>query len=115
MNLEPLLILRVLLRRWWIIVIPVVIVAVIVVPDYLGNGVAVDGGFTTVIRYTAAQEADAVPERDGDLQDLWLASELTVNAFTEWVRTSRFKDEVATILASNDVEIAPQCLGNFRR
>lgn len=113
MNLEPLLILRILLRRWWIIVIPVIIVAVIVVPDYLDDGSAVGGGFTTVIRYTAAQEADAVPERDGDLQDLWLASELTVNAFTEWVRTSRFKDEVATLLTATNLEIAPNALAIF--
>jgi len=110
MNIEPILVLRVLLRRWWLIVIPVAIVAVIVVPDFLNDGSAVSGGFNAVIRYTAAQEADAVPERDGDLQDLWLASELTVNAFTEWVRTTRFKEEVALITATNGLEINPLSL-----
>jgi capsular polysaccharide biosynthesis protein len=110
MNVEPILILRVLLRRWWLIIIPVAIASALIVPDFLDDGPAVNGGFNTVIRYTAAQEADAVPERDGDLQDLWLASELTVNAFTEWVRTSRFKDEVALITATNGLEINPLAL-----
>jgi hypothetical protein len=37
---------------------------------------------------------EAIPNRDGDFQDVWLASELTVNALTDWVRTSSFIDEI---------------------
>jgi capsular polysaccharide biosynthesis protein len=108
--MELTLILRVLLRRWYLVLIPVVIVAVVVVPDILDEGPAVSGGYTTTVRYTAAQELDAIPNRDGDYQDVWLASELTVNAFTEWVRTSRFAQEVAGIARESGLEIDPGAL-----
>ena len=93
--MELLMIVRVLLRRWYLVLIPVVVAAVLVVPDMLGDGPAVSGGYTTTIRYTAAQTLEAIPDRQGDYQDVWLASELTVRAFTEWVRTGRFAEEVA--------------------
>jgi capsular polysaccharide biosynthesis protein len=108
--MELILILRVLLRRWYLALIPVVIVAVVVMPDILDEDPAVSGGFTTTVRYTAAQELDAIPNRDGDYQDVWLASELTVNAFTEWVRTSRFAQEVTGIVRDSGLEIDPDAL-----
>jgi capsular polysaccharide biosynthesis protein len=91
--MELIYILRVLLRRWYLIAIPVIIVAVFVVPDLIDTAPA--SGFTTTVRYTAAQQLEAIPNRDGDYQDVWLASELTVNAFTDWVRTGRFAEAVA--------------------
>jgi capsular polysaccharide biosynthesis protein len=103
--MELILIIRILLRRWFLIVIPVVIVGVLVTPDILDDGPAVSGGFTTTMRYTAAQELAAIPNRDGDFQDVWLASELTVNAFTEWVRTGKFAEEVALVLQQNGLSI----------
>lgn len=108
--MELILILRVLLRRWYLVLIPVVIVAVVAVPDILDEGPAVSGGYTTTVRYTAAQELEAIPNRDGDFQDVWLASELTVNAFTEWVRTSRFAQEVAGIAQESGLDIDPRAL-----
>lgn len=102
--MELMQVVRVLLRRWYLIVIPVAITAVVVLPSLL-NSPASSGGFTTTIRYTAAQQLDAVPDRDGDYQDIWLASELTVNALTEWVQTSRFAQEVAAKALENGSEI----------
>jgi capsular polysaccharide biosynthesis protein len=90
--MELLLILRVLLRRWWLIVLPVAVVAVFTVPRLLGEP-TYSGGFTATFRYTAAQEFN-LPQRDGDYQDVWLASEFTVNAFTEWLRSSTFRAEL---------------------
>ena len=51
------------------------------------------------ISYSAFQDYDAIPRDDGDYQDIWLSSELTVNALTEWVMGSRFKDEIAALVS----------------
>lgn len=85
---------RVVMRRWWLILLPVAVVAVFVLPDMLRTGIRGDGGFSVTMRYTANQDLDAFPNRLGDYQDVWLASELLVNALTDWVRTSRFADDV---------------------
>ncbi len=98
--MEIMLILRVLLRRWWLVLIPVIIVAAIVVPEFLNPGTPSASGFTTMVRYSAAQEFN-LPERDGDYQDVWLASELAVNALTAWVQTNSFRQEMAVVLAKN--------------
>ena len=108
--MELILVVRVLLRRWYLLLIPVVIAAAFTLPDFLNRGQAASGGFSTTVRYTAAQQLD-VPGRDGDYQDIWLASELTVNALTEWVRTSRFIEEVSTVAAANGVDFDPATLG----
>lgn len=97
--MEFMLLIRVLRRRWWIILIPVVVAIILVIPSFLSSGSAVSGGFNTQIRYSAAQEFN-LPERDGDYQDVWLASELTVNAFTDWVRSSSFRDEIQNELGT---------------
>jgi capsular polysaccharide biosynthesis protein len=107
--MELMQILRVLIRRWFLVVIPVVITAALVVPDLLSRPVAT-GGFSTMIRYTAAQQLEAVPNRDGDYQDIWLASELTVNALTEWVQSSRFAEAVALKASAAGAEIDPAAL-----
>jgi len=108
--MELLLILRVLLRRWWLIVIPVAVVAVFAIPELLRDAPSNSGGYSTVIRYTASQVLEAIPGRDGDYQDVWLASELTVNAFTEWVRSSRFAEDVAEVAAETGLTIDPVAL-----
>jgi len=105
--MELWLILRVLLRRWWLVLIPPLVVTAIVVPDFLRNRGAASGGFATVVNYSAAQVLEAIPGRDGDYQDVWLASELTVNALTAWVQTTSFKREVAAKLAGQGLEIDP--------
>ncbi len=98
--MELLLIVRVLLRRWWLVLIPTVIATALTLPALLGGSTATRQ-FTTLIRYSAAQQLDALPAaRDGDYQDVWLASELTVNALTGWVTTSSFRAEVQQALAA---------------
>jgi len=100
------LFLRVLLRRWYCLILPVLVVGVGVAPDLLARPGA-GGGYSASIRYTAAQVLDAIPNRDGDYQDVWLASELTVNAFTDWVLGSRFQDAIREKLAGQGIDIAP--------
>lgn len=103
--MELLAIVRVLLRRWYLVVIPVAVVAVFTVPALLNPPPPANAGFTTVIRYTAAQQLSAIPDREGDFQDVWLASELTVNAFTEWVRSRSFAEEVSINLTTRGLDI----------
>ncbi len=86
-------------RWWWLILIPIVITAALALPDLLRRGES--GGFSTLLSYTAAQSMDAIPRTDGDYQDIWRASELTVDAFTDWVRGNAFATEVAAVSAQN--------------
>jgi capsular polysaccharide biosynthesis protein len=109
--MELILIGRVLLRRWWLVVIPVAIVAVFVVSDFLNNRTAVSGGYTVSLRYSAAQVLEAIPNRDGDYQDVWLASELTVNALTDWVRTSSFLSEVDQEVRARGAAVSAAAIG----
>jgi hypothetical protein len=109
--MELMLVVQVLLRRWWLVVVPVVVVAALTLPDFIGNSGAVSGGFTTTIRYTASQVLEAIPGRDGDFQDVWLASELAVNALTDWVRTSSFVSEITAKTGAVNVQFDPAALG----
>jgi len=102
--MELVLLIRILRRRWWLILIPVIVATLIVIPSFLNSGSAVSGGFTTQIRYSAAQEFN-LPQRDGDYEDVWLASELTVNAFTDWVRSNRFRDEIRNSLSDPNIDL----------
>lgn len=108
--MELLKIAQVLLRRWWLIVIPLVIVIAITLPEILSPA-ASSGGFNTVIRYSAAQRPEAMPPRDGDYQDIWLASELTVNAFAAWTQTASFRDETVRLAVANGAEVNPDVFG----
>lgn len=103
--MELKLIIRMLLRRWWLMLIPVVIVAIFAVPDLIRNEQVGSGGFTTDFRYSAAQGQSNLPNRDGDYQDVWLASEFVVNAFTDWVRSSTFRDELQSIVGT-EIDLA---------
>jgi capsular polysaccharide biosynthesis protein len=92
---------RFLLRRWWIILIPVVIVSFVALPRLIQNEQAGAGGYQTSFSYSAAQSASNLPERDGDYQDVWLASEFLVNAFTDWIKSSTFRAELVNQLGSD--------------
>ena len=92
---------RILRRRWWLAVIPIALSAIPALIGYFDGPAQVTAGFSAQIRYSAAQKLN-LPQRDGDYQDVWLASELTVNALTEWVRSASFRDEIMAELA--DVE-----------
>jgi hypothetical protein len=93
---------RVLLRWWWLVLIPTLVAAALTLPGLL-SAQADSGGFGAVIHYSAAQVPDALPPRDGDFQDIWLASEYTVNALAAWTLTDGFRQEVAR-LAGDSVD-----------
>ena len=82
---------RIIFRRWWLIVLPLVLSAVIAIPEIIGADTS--AGYNAEIRYSAAQRQN-MPGREGDYTDVWMASEYTVDALTDWVRTSSFRDEI---------------------
>jgi hypothetical protein len=98
---ELLQIVRILRRWWFLVVIPVVLAAALALP---GLRSAPSGGFTQVITYSAMQQLSAIPRAEGDYQDIWLSSELTVNAFTDWVKGSSFKQELAAIVPDANLD-----------
>jgi capsular polysaccharide biosynthesis protein len=104
--MELALIFRILLRYWWLVLIPVAVTAVLAAPALLDRGPAVHGGYSTAISYSAAQQLEAIPNRDGDYQDVWLASELAVNAFTDWITSNSFARAVAEAASARGSEIA---------
>lgn len=95
---------RIIFRRWWLIVLPIVLSAVTAIPDLISDSRGVSGGFTTQIRYSAAQKRN-LPEREGDYTDIWLASEHTVDALTDWVRTASFRGEIRDALGESPVAL----------
>lgn len=97
-----------MIRRWgWLALIPVAITTAVALPGLLSRGPA-SGGFSMSLTYSASQQFEAIPRTEGDYQDIWLSSELTVNAFTEWIRGSRFRDEVAAAAerAGSPIDVA---------
>jgi len=97
---------RVLFRRWWLVAAPVALSGALVIAGLIAAEPATSAaGFSAQIRYSAAQEL-ILPQRDGDYQDVWLASELTVNAFTDWVRSRSFRDEIVEWLADPAIDMA---------
>lgn len=104
-KLELATLFRILLRRWWLLLIPVIITAALALPDIL-NRRALSGGYSAGVQYTAFQSMEAIPRADGDYQDIWLSSELTVNAFADWIRSGSFRSEIAASL-NDSVDIAP--------
>lgn len=99
-----------LLRRWWLVLIPIVIVWSYVGYSVLTAPPAVSSGYVTVVRFSAAQSIEAIPNRDGDFQDVWLSSELTVRALTSWALTTSFKREVVNRVADEGIVFEPDAL-----
>ncbi len=83
---------RIFLRRWWLILLPLLLSAVVALPQILGASAS--SGYAMELRYSAAQRFN-LPQREGDYTDIWRASEYTVDALTDWVRTSSFRAEIA--------------------
>lgn len=108
--MELLLLLRVLLRRWWLVLLPIVIVVALTLPQFINQGSAVSGGYLVRFQYSAAQETSNLPNREGDFQDVWLASEYLINAFTDWVRGSAFRAELAQLLGP-EIDLGPLSIG----
>lgn len=111
--MELLILWRIVRRWWWIGIIPVIITAALAVPALLNRTPAASGGFGKTIQYSAAQSLEAIPRTEGDYQDIWLSSELTVNAFTEWIRGTSFKEEVIAAAARQGVTIDPNTFPMF--
>jgi capsular polysaccharide biosynthesis protein len=107
MNLELVQLARILLRRWWLILIPTAIAGASALPAILSPAPQAAGDYVVVINYSAAQSLEAIPRSEGDYQDIWLSSELTVNAFTDWVRGSRFKQEIISLMSAEGITINP--------
>ena len=83
--------------------LPALVVAVFVVPDALDR-TPTSGGFGAQFRYTAAQLQTNIPQREGDFQDVWIASEYLVNGMTDWVRGNTFRNELRARLPDLDVD-----------
>lgn len=98
--MELILIWRVLRRRWWIILLPVIAASIIAVPQFIQNESTDASGWRTEFSYSAAQEEANLPDREGDFQDVWLASEFVVNAFTDWVQSTTFRTELADVVGN---------------
>lgn len=107
--MELLLIWRMLLRRWWLILLPAAVVAALTLPALADASAS--GGFSTEIRYSAMQRMDALPRPEGDYQDIWRSAELTIDAFTDWVRSSSFREEVARRAAELGVQVPAGSIG----
>lgn len=95
---------RILLRRWWLIALPLVLAAVIAVPEFIRTSSSGQSGYNARISYSAAQILN-LPERDGDYADVWVASQYTVDALTDWVRSSSFRHEIQSQLADQDTPL----------
>lgn len=102
MDLKDLL--AVLFRRWWLVAAPVALSLALAVASLLAEPPDQASGFSAQIRYSAAQELN-LPQRDGDYQDVWLASELTVNALTDWVRSGSFREEIGAWLGDPAIDM----------
>ncbi len=96
---------RALMRRWWLLAAPVALGAALALSGLFAQPAASAAAYSAQIKYSAAQELN-LPQRDGDYQDVWLASELTVNALTDWARSGSFRAEIAAWLADPTIELA---------
>ena len=97
-------IIRILLRRWWLILLPLLLSAVVAIPQLIGGAADASSGFALQLRYSAAQKPN-LPELNGDLTDVWTASEHTVDALTDWARTSSFRAEIARQIDDADLSL----------
>jgi capsular polysaccharide biosynthesis protein len=105
MQMEWVYIYKVLMRRWWLVVIPTVLVGVWVAPSLFRQTTSPAPTYVTTFRYTAGQQRDAFGHIEGDLQDIWEASYKLVEALTAWIRTSSFRDEVASSATAKGLSI----------
>lgn len=96
---------RIVLRRWWLIALPLVLSAIIAIPDLFSAGEAVNAGFSAQIRYSAAQKQNLRSSERG-YTDVWTASEYTVHALTDWVRSASFRGEMAQVLGEMQASLA---------
>jgi capsular polysaccharide biosynthesis protein len=100
----------IILRRWWWLVLaPVAVAAIFAVPALLNRG-QTTSNYSVTLLYSAFQDVDALPRPDGNYEDVWVSSELLVNAFSDWLKGSTFSDEIAAALAAQNVAFDPGLL-----
>jgi capsular polysaccharide biosynthesis protein len=103
---------QMIVRRGWLALVPLVLVVAVSASALLDSVRNAGSGHTSAFRYSAAQSPQAaLPPRDGDYQDIWLASEYTVNAMNDWIRSSSFKHEVSEVLAAQGTPLDVGGLG----
>ncbi|MBL8147134.1 MAG: hypothetical protein JNL34_12180 [Anaerolineae bacterium] len=100
----------ILRRWWWLVLAPVVVAALFAVPTLLNRTQAAPGYAITLL-YSAFQDLDGLPRPDGNYEDVWISSELLVNAFSDWLKGSTFKDELTRALAGQQPDFDPARLG----
>ena len=100
----------VLRRWWWLVLAPVVVAAVLTLPGLLNRTQAAPS-YSVTLLYSAFHDLDALPRPDGNYEDVWISSELLVNAFSDWLKGSTFRTELATALAAEGVAFDPVALG----
>ncbi len=97
---------KIVRRRWWLIALPALAALAFATYGYLKAPPR--AGFTTQIRYTAAQAPGKISGLFG-YEDShyypWLASEYVINGLTDWVRTSSFAEEISAALAAQEIDI----------
>ncbi len=97
---------RVVYRRWWLILLPSLVALAYAAYGYIKAPPG--GGFSTRVRFTAAESPAEVSHKLGYEDSRyypWLTSEYVVNALTDWVRTSSFAEEVSAELSAQGIEI----------
>jgi capsular polysaccharide biosynthesis protein len=89
---------KIVLRRWWIIALPALVALVYAGYGYLKAPQA--GGFSTQVRFTAAQSPERCRSGYEDCRYYpWLTSEYIVGALSDWIKTSSFAGAVSDELA----------------
>lgn len=93
-------------RWWWLVLAPVVVAAVFAVPALLNRQQAAPSYGITLL-YSAFHDLDALPRPEGNYEDVWVSSELLVNAFSDWLKGSTFRDELGAALAAQNIPFNP--------
>ncbi len=94
---------RIARRRGWLAVLPPIVTAILLFPSTVLN--PPQAGYRVQMSYTAIQPAELDGGRIGDYQDLWLSSELVVNALTSWLQSGSFLAEVETQVQAQDATV----------
>ncbi|MFN8379860.1 MAG: hypothetical protein U0452_14445 [Anaerolineae bacterium] len=96
-------------RWWWLVLAPVVVAGIFAVPALLHRTQAAPGYAVTLL-YSAFQNLDGLPRPNGNYEDVWISSELLVNAFSDWLKGSTFRDELAVMLEGQEPAFEPALL-----
>ena len=94
---------RIARRRWWLALLPPLVAAVLILPPVVSD--PPNAGFRVTLSYTAIQPDDLSAGRVGDYQDLWLSSELVVNALTSWLQSGSFFAEMERLARLEDAAL----------